>query len=672
MDTKQSTPPLWPVDPNERLPDLTFPDVPRRMRIRTDYESTPESSITFYKGIPLDPSYNNTIAFNTLDAQETYFSTYQSKRQLDKNQYIRHSANVIKVKAKMSEIFTYNYMSFINTSSSETAGFEEKNFYAFVTNVEYAGVNTCLVSYQIDVMQTFLFDFTFSTCFIERMHVPVSNDIPGNYRLDEGLPTGERMQYKKKDVNGAPYGGPYYANVIFLADVDNVPAEPGGELAPAWSNTKPSGTGNYGVCSNVMSGIKIEAYTKPAACFSRLEAITKAGAADSVICVVQVPSGLFEAKNSHVFANTFLSGDTSTYTSTVFSNPFNYNNETGEFLRDLDGYVPNNNKLFTSPYFGLLCTSSSGESNTFAFEDFKLPGDVGYDMLFNATFNFYNCISPTPSVSATPRNYRGLEVDYEDEVECHDFPQCVYATDSYKAWVAQNGYSYVTAVRTNETQYEAARLANLGSASLGVAGGAANALAALLGSGNNGLFSQAPGAFGADTRRQLAGMGKFEAVGSTNSGGILGGIGGMISNAYSGLMNDAQLGINYGLTKQALESRKMDAKKLPDKSRGNAGSYMNYSRNTVGFMFYTYSVKSEYARMIDKYFDMFGYKVNTLGKPNIRTRPSWTYIKTAVCNINNSSVPAVYEDKIKTIMNNGITFWRNPAFVGNYGVNNRG
>nr|DAG68829.1 MAG TPA: Major tail protein [Caudoviricetes sp.] len=670
MDTKQSTPPLWPVDPNERLPDLTFPDVPRRMRIRTDYESTPESSITFYKGIPLDPSYNNTIAFNTLDAQETYFNTYSLKKVLNKTQYIRHSANVIKVKAKMSEIFTYNYMSFINTSSSDTAGFEEKNFYAFVTNVEYAGVNTCLVSYQIDVMQTFLFDFSFSTCFIERMHVPVSSDIPGNYRLDEGLPTGERMQYSKLPVDGAPYGSDY-ANVIFLADVDNVPAEPSGALAPTWSNTKPSGTGRYGVCSNVMSGVKIEAYKSPAACYSRLDAITLAGAADSVICVVQMPAGLFGPNTAVTpFSNEFRSTVPNVYTGTVLSNPFKYDTTTRAFLRELDGYTPNNNKLFTSPYFGLLCTSSSGESNTFAFEDFNL-GDVGYDSLFNASFNFFNCISPTPSVSAVPRNYRGLTVDYEDEVECHDFPQCVYATDSYKAWVAQNGYSYVTAVRANETQYEAARLANIGSTAAGIAGGAANALGALLGSGNSGLFSQAPGAFGADNRRQLAGMGKYEAVGSTNTGGILSGIGGMLNNAFSGAINDAQLGINYGLTKQALEARKMDAKKLPDKSRGNAGSYMNYSRNTVGFMFYTYSIKNEYARMIDKYLDMFGYKVNKLGIPNIRTRPGWTYIKTTVCNLNNSFVPAVYEDKIKTIMNNGITFWRNPKFVGNYGVNNR-
>ena len=53
----------------------------------------------------------------------------------------------------------------------------------------------------------------------------------------------------------------------------------------------------------------------------------------------------------------------------------------------------------------------------------------------------YTFVGTTPSVSIVPINYRGLDIDYEDEVECNDFPQCCYATDSYKAWLAQNGSS---------------------------------------------------------------------------------------------------------------------------------------------------------------------------------------------------------------------------------------
>ena len=59
---------------------------------------------------------------------------------------------------------------------------------------------------------------------------------------------------------------------------------------------------------------------------------------------------------------------------------------------------------------------------------------------------------------------------------------------------------------------------------------------------------------------------------------------------------------------------------IPPQSRGNlnAGDVITASgKNT--FHFYKMSIKQEYARIIDNYFDMFGYKVNTVKIPNIES-----------------------------------------------------
>ena len=70
--------------------------------------------------------------------------------------------------------------------------------------------------------------------------------------------------------------------------------------------------------------------------------------------------------------------------------------------------------------------------------------------------------------------------------------------------------------------------------------------------------------------------------------------------------------------------------------------------------------------MIDRYFSMYGYKVKTVGIPDIRSRPVWTYVKTTICNFDTSNVPAVADEAIKAIYNKGITFWMVPSQVGHY------
>lgn len=85
--------------------------------------------------------------------------------------------------------------------------------------------------------------------------------------------------------------------------------------------------------------------------------------------------------------------------------------------------------------------------------------------------------------------------------------------------------------------------------------------------------------------------------------------------------------------------------------------------------FYQMSIKKEYARIIDQYFSMFGYKVNEVKKPNTDHRERYWYIKTIDVNID-GSIPQDDMQKIKNVYNNGVTFWRSASEINNYGLSN--
>ena len=81
------------------------------------------------------------------------------------------------------------------------------------------------------------------------------------------------------------------------------------------------------------------------------------------------------------------------------------------------------------------------------------------------------------------------------------------------------------------------------------------------------------------------------------------------------------------------------------------------------------SIKQEYAKVIDSYFDMFGYKVNTLKVPNITGRLNWNFIKTIDCNAD-GDIPQEDLETIRKACNSGITFWHTPANMYNYSLAN--
>ena len=109
---------------------------------------------------------------------------------------------------------------------------------------------------------------------------------------------------------------------------------------------------------------------------------------------------------------------------------------------------------------------------------------------------------------------------------------------------------------------------------------------------------------------------------------------------------------------------------LPNQAKGNTnGGDITCSNEMMGFTAYQMSIRNEYARIIDSYFSMYGYKVNRLKLPNITGRRNWNYVKTINVNIE-GDIPQSDLTIIKSIFDKGITFWHNPNTMYDYSQNN--
>ena len=157
-------------------------------------------------------------------------------------------------------------------------------------------------------------------------------------------------------------------------------------------------------------------------------------------------------------------------------------------------------------------------------------------------------------------------------------------------------------------------------------------------------------------------------IGSSLSGGIVGSLGSLLTGDIGGTFNN--LNSTFTNTFNAVLQNKQH-NMLSGVSQGNLNSGdVCTSSGTNTYHFYKMSVRSEFAKIIDDFFDMFGYKVNRIQTLTVTGRPNWNYIKTINCNIG-GNIPEFDLNKLKDIFNTGSTFWHNINTMYDYSQNNK-
>lgn len=593
---------------------------------------SPRSDVYILRGISLDSGYEHTVLQTSKESQFNMFNKSQYvKYRLDNQSYQRAGRNRIRVAILADNLYDCNYMMFRNTA------FGDKWFYAFINSVNYINDNASEISYTIDDMQTWYFDYDLGQCYVEREHT-LTDEI-GENLVPERLETGELIPQNKWDFtypDSVARNGYQYMFVVWYVPNEQIitgnRTDSDGNIV--WINDmKDPDTDNGIIANGIYMGATFITYPmvvetdsdvqKTQIAINRL--ITKLiDISANIINIAQVPFNLWTDWELNI-------RKPATRSFAKYMTKQNWDSNHTHY------FVPRNNKLFTYPYKRLVVSNNAGDYAVYMWERFYNPSRFD--------FRIQGVPVITPEMLCYPHNYRGITDDYESGLVLSDFPSPPWSEDTFAKWWAQNKESVVMSMVSTAIMAIATAAAIMGTGgAAGVAAGVAASapVASAFGTGVAGSFVE-----GATSLPTLAAAG---AVTNSAKKSIINQVGGIISQQNA-----------------------------PDQLRGQLSiTSLRTAQNRVGYTFYDMGLEYSTARSIDNYFTMFGYAIRQVKYPNVRVapnriRPHWNYIETKGCIIhpaNGTGLPADAESHIASIYDKGITFWKDLNEVGNYNLDN--
>lgn len=145
---------------------------------------------------------------------------------------------------------------------------------------------------------------------------------------------------------------------------------------------------------------------------------------------------------------------------------------------------------------------------------------------------------------------------------------------------------------------------------------------------------------------------------------------GLATIATGGALAPVAIGV-IGGTVASIGKQATEASIKADPCRGDVqNGNLNYAVGRQAFYVARARITREYAIMIDKFFTMYGYKINNVALPNLHARPHFTYIKTIGFKCH-GACPNDAIIKWQQIFDTGVTWWVDASEVGNYSVDNK-
>lgn len=403
----------------------------------------PNTDLWLCRNVPLDPSYEHTIYFENATAQMLFFRG-KRKIEYDNLSYQRVNKGSLKVATLADNIYDCNYLVFRNES------FGNKYFYAFITSVEFINPNTSLITYELDVIQTWFFDYSIKKCYVEREHAMY--DAIGSNILPEPVAIGEYVYNNYSGIGGSSLSETYTVVCINGASKTSVGESTGGY----------SYQGVFNYCMFMFfKGMKnpddSKGFREVAMCKGYLDSYNEHP--DDVLSVYTVPSAFVPTRIKQAILTNDLEADSyerRLEDSDTLVNNLEYDllSATSHNSGTIDGYKPKNNKLFTYPFNLLHIENTLGSALNLRYEYFKGG---------NAKVNLRGSIIQPVEVILNPIHYGNrVKYSYTQQLTIDTYPLCGWSSDYYSAWIAQNALP-------NQI--------NALSSAVGIAGGLASGLA---------------------------------------------------------------------------------------------------------------------------------------------------------------------------------------------------
>lgn len=636
---------------------------------------TPQTYIYLYNNIPLPSNYEHTFYFDTLEKQTTYFTTTKPPvKTYAPTTYQNITAGVIRVGEKIKDIYDVNYMKFTNGSTY----YENKTYYCFVTNVVYINENTTELHYTIDVMQTYLFQYSSNgnlkkPMFVDRTHISKTDDVLGANCMfnDEGLDLGIEMytdilNTSIPDFNTVSYGVVAYVlftgTLVRYPNLDSDTSIPNNLTPTEITTTTPhiivvktpagkvygyNNTINVTAYQNLynldhnllfpLSGTYFTIYNDDGTPYLGEEDTTSSrvgdgalglsyfvqvlnalGKSDAIVRIILLPTKVMGRKRPNTNTNVLYYDNMTPVTTTIKSGT------------TFGTYTPKNKKLYAYPYNYIVVDNNENDSKVYMPQNIT-SGDIldtGLKICYQASFL-------NGELVAYPVNYVGGDVS--NGIIKNIGVETAYITSAYKDWLANSEISRNMAIR----QHKINSMINIVGGSFGSDGSSGIETGEYQPTltGEKGDWIASP------KGKSLKGTGGFVLNSAKSTGKAM-------VNSYNFISN--------------LTQQKAQMAEIPNALKGSLDANMSFITNRMGFKVMRVRVQAGVAKRIDDYFSVYGYKIMDWQIPQLKVRANWTFIKTAGCAVV-GDIPKDFESAIDQIFDNGITFWANTANFMNYG-----
>lgn len=645
----------------------------------------PQTTFYLLRNVKLDHSYTNTIDFNTKEEQYNYFFNKKAFEVLE-GTYQRKTIGVVRVPFLYDDIATCNYIMWQN------ANYSDKWYYAFILEIKYINPNLSEIIYDLDVIQTYMFEVEWKPSQIDR-------DM-GPQFTDTGIP------YVNREVEDLNYGSDYdtvyeqnitqIPNVSFMVlgfnlwvgdsstNVNNVPLNITYAIVPVYvshENNIPSDIQfkiNNSDLTNVGKVLKFFATDKNFV--NRLVSLKLYPFIPSDITYTRIDKTIFI--NSEHYEATILSASSnifvmtnkkdlnlSAYTKTIQNNKYN----------NIPSY--SENKMYMFPYtFGVL-TNKRGQDFVIKLEDVNT---INLELIVQGS------ISNEPKIGYVIPNYNingnsltnvnGLKYEQTQGI-IESIQNDGAIVDDYTASYLQSNSNSIRVANANAKLIMQSALDranntyNTGQTILDNKTKQANTNFAtdIVRVGINSAIKGAETAanFGASSKLMGVAVGMGTLVDGLVSSGQ------SLYNAQESIRNSALLEANtlknanisantdYQVAIASTNAKVQDASCVPPTSKQLGGDYIfDIIHGCDGIYFQIKTVKPYYAKKLQDYWKRYGYKENAFRLPWRKKRKYWNYIKCVQANIF-GNIPQSDLLKIRDIYMQGITIWHDDD-IGNY------
>lgn len=569
------------------------------------------SYLRIITGVRFNNSYEHTRWFDNSEQQLNYFASKEMLAGMDDASFIRKDMTYsVRVPYHVDNLLSANYLYFNNPSVNS------KTYFCFVTGVEYVNSQTSIVNFTVDVIQTFMFNITFRESFITREHQnrwnsdgsPVINLIPED--LDYGT--------SYDNVLMETFGWDIAFMVIQMKSDFN-------------DNTiKSSWCGIPQPLMNIVYPFKLDGSNLPA----------------------------------------FIDGD-----NTTFYNPSDLLN----ILYTNPDTVNNVTQIYITDRCGLNC---SYDGSTLSIESSGALG-AHYAGMDIGGINVVHVESQRKSSTNTHNNgskYKAFNVS-ESKLLMH--PYSLITLDDFRG----NRID----VKLEDIKSDNLIIEIVGSM------GSSNKVAYNIENYNNSsstYFSNMEYSLINESTNDVPIISDYAAAfAQGNSNAVKNKV--LLTSSY-GAFNVLQTAfkqiveipmrhdtvsepVTFGDTKLAAgkaaaslltqRAKLMDIANVPPTSGKQGGNaHFDYGFNIHNCFILHKTIKPEYKTKLTEYFQVFGYKVNRFGLPNLKTRQSWNYIELEKANIV-GNIPNDYITIIRNVFEKGITLWHNDDLL-NYSLSN--